>query len=106
MNVTTIKALIWSYSNHALHTLLSLAVWLTYQYLDKRESRPWFERLVFVLHLMGHVLLHSFFFKDLLLFPQIKEGTRGDCDCNSILGFRLLGNMERCVKEVNEMRSF
>lgn len=58
-------------------------------YLDEGESRSWLQRLVLVLHLIRHILLHPFFLVDLPLGHHVEEGARRDGDADSILGFGL-----------------
>lgn len=43
-------------------------------YLDEGESGSWLQGLVFMLHLIGHVLLHPLFLVDLPLMHHVEEG--------------------------------
>lgn len=58
-------------------------------YLDEGESSSWLQRLVFILQLIGHILLHTFLLVDLPLCHHVEEGTRGDGDGDGIPGFGL-----------------
>lgn len=58
-------------------------------YLNEGESSSRFQRLVFMFHLMGHVVFHPFFLIDLPLCHHVEESARGDRDGDGILGFWL-----------------
>lgn len=59
-------------------------------YLDERESSSGLQRLVLVLHLISHILLHPLVLVQLPLRHHVEEGARGHCDGDSKPGFGLL----------------
>lgn len=59
-------------------------------YLDERESGSWLQGLVFMFHLIEHVLLHPLFLKDLPLVHHVEEGARGHGDGDGIAGLGLV----------------
>lgn len=61
----------------------------TVAYLNEGESSSWLQRIVFMLHLIGHVFLYPFVLIDLPLCHHVKQGARGDGDGDSVTGFGL-----------------
>lgn len=76
--------------SHTLQTCIRLTLpELGPTYLDEGESGSWLQRLVFMLHLISHVLLNSFFLVELPLCYHVEEGAGGHGDGDSIPGFGL-----------------